>query len=157
LRELVTDPEGIMEILGRSAVVFLAIHDEPAPYIVPVFFGYTEGRLYVHSAQAGTKIELLRTNPRVGFTAVSGATIVEGKTACDFTASTESVAGNGTARIVEDEGERLRGLDLIMRHYAAHGPAEGFSYRPASLSRTCVIAIDIHRMTGKRIGDQTGA
>ncbi len=154
MRKLLTDPGEITRILGRSTVVFLAFHDNPAPYVVPMFFGFEEGRLYLHSAPAGTKIDLLRADPRVGFTAVCEVKIVEGKTACDFTASAESIAGSGTARIIENEKERLHGMDLIMRHYAAHSPAEGFSYRSGSLSRTAVMAIDIHEMTGRRIGSQ---
>ena len=152
LRELVTDPAQVAEILGRSEVLFLAIHSNPAPYVLPVFFGFEQGRLYVHSAPGGAKVELLRADPRVGFTAVCSVAIVEGTAACSFSARAESVTGSGIAGIVEDEAERLHGLDLIVRHYASRVPAEGFTYAPASLSRTRVIRIDIQAITGKRIG-----
>jgi hypothetical protein len=156
LPELVRDPKNMARILGKSTVVFLSIHNEPAPYIVPLFFGYENARLYVHSSTAGTKIELLRADPRVGFTAVAAAKIVEGTTACDFTVRAASVAGNGTARFIEDEREKLHALDLIMRHYSVQRPGDSFHYRPASLLRTCVIAIDILSIIGKRFGDQIG-
>jgi len=147
----VTDLQDITRILDQSTVLFVAFHEEPAPYVVPLFFGHEPGRLYLHSALAGTKIELLRIDPRVGFSAVAGARIVEGEAACDFTARAESVAGTGTARLVDDEGERMHGLELIMRHYAAHRAADSFSYRPSTLSRTCIIAIEVQQMLAKRI------
>jgi len=147
----VTDPQDIARILELSTVIFVALHDEPAPYVVPLFFGHEPGKLYVHSALMGTKIELLRSDPRIGFSTVAEARIVDGKDACDFTARAESVAGTGAARIVDDEKEKMHGLDLIMRHYAPNRSANDFRYRPETLSRTCVIAIDVEQMTAKRI------
>ncbi len=147
----VTDIEEITRILDQCTVIFLSFHDTPSPYVVPLFFGHEPGRLYLHSAAAGTKLDLLRADPRVGFSAVAAAQIVEGKTACGFTARAQSVAGAGTARIVADETEKRHGLDLIMRHYAPRSAAEGFSYKPASLSRTVVMAVEIQVMTAKKI------
>ncbi|HVP18994.1 MAG TPA: pyridoxamine 5'-phosphate oxidase family protein [Spirochaetia bacterium] len=144
----VTDPKEIQGILAESPVVSLAIHDEPAPYVVPLFFGHEDGRLYVHSALSGTKIRLLHADPRVGFTAWTPAEIVEGGDACSFSARARSVAGTGVARIVEDEKERMHGLDLIMRH--STGREAGFAYDRASVSRTLVIAVDIVAILGKR-------
>ena len=54
------------------------------------------------------------------------------------------------ARVVEDEEERRRGLDVIMRHYGVGGP---FVYNPGSLARTSVIAIQIDTLHGKSAGD----
>jgi hypothetical protein len=146
----VTDVEEIARILDQCTVVFLSFNDAPAPYVVPLFFGHEPGRLYVHCAPVGTKIDLLRADPRVGFSAVAAAQMVEGEGACDFTARAQSIAGAGTARIVDDETEKWHGLDLIMCHYAPRGE-QGFNYKPASLSRTAVIAIEIQAMTAKRI------
>jgi hypothetical protein len=39
-----------------------------------------------------------------------------------------------------------------MAHAVRSAPAGGFSYRPGSLERTGVVAIDITSITGKRIG-----
>jgi uncharacterized protein len=143
----VADLDEIQRILEDSQVVHLAMHDEPAPYVVPLFFGHEAGRLYVHSAVSGTKIRLLRADSRVGFSAATRPGIVEGESACSFTARARSITGTGIARIVDEESERLHGLDLIMRHYT--GGDRGFTYDPASLSRTLVIAIDIVAILGK--------
>jgi hypothetical protein len=144
----VTDKTEIEGILARAEVLYLGVRDEEAPYVVPVNFGFEKGTLYVHSALRGAKIDLLRSDPRVGFSAHADLQIVAGKTACDFSARATSVVGRGRARIVQDEAEKVRGLDAIMRHYGAAHPV----YRQESLSRTNLIAIDIDSIRGKRIG-----
>ena len=150
---LVVDSETIATILDQCVVLFLAFHDETAPYVVPLFFGHEPGRLFVHCAATGTKLDLLRVDPRVGFSAATAAAIVEGKAACDFTTRAQSVAGTGIARIVETEDEKKHGLDLIMRHYAAGRAGQvSWIYQPVTLARTVLIAVEIQSMTGKRIG-----
>jgi hypothetical protein len=150
-QRLVVDPEEVTRILAQCTVLFLSFHDEPAPYVVPLFFGYEPGRLYVHCAATGTKLDLLHADPRVGFSAVASAEIIESEAACDFTARAQSVIGSGIARIVEAEDERKHGLNLIMRHYTTDGGQDVLNYRPITLSRTVLIAVEIQSMTGKRI------
>jgi nitroimidazol reductase NimA-like FMN-containing flavoprotein (pyridoxamine 5'-phosphate oxidase superfamily) len=172
----ITDSAALEEILRAAPILYLALHAQPAPHVVPVCFGMEDGLLYVHGAAAGTKIDLIRANPSVGFSACTEVTVTAGAAACSSTASARSVVGTGRARIVQDEGERIRGLDAIMRHYQpAHGPVdhsgsgpadpcgrapsersqEGsrFTYRSQSLSRTCVIAIHVETLSGKRTGE----
>ena len=141
------------DILRRARVLFLCLSDARAPYVVPVCFGWKKDTLYVHSALSGTKIDLLRADPAVGFSACTDMTITSGATACDFSLQAESIAGTGRARILAEEKERVHGLDLIMRHYAESAGVPVFS--PGSLSRTCVIAITIETLRGRRLGRRT--
>jgi len=67
-----------------------------------------------------------------------------------------SVVGTGRARIVDEEEERRRGLDAIMRHYPAAGASPPV-YRAESLARTCVIAIHIDTLHGKSVGKRRAA
>ncbi len=149
-----TDLAEIEQILADARVVFLSFHRQPAPYVIPLFFGYERGRLYVHSARTGTKIRLLEADPRVGFSAATSAEIVEGKSACSSTARAASVVGTGTARIVTEERERLHALDLVMRHSTGRQPP--FHYKAASLARTLVIAVDINAILGKGTENRPG-
>jgi uncharacterized protein len=146
----ITDPALLDEVFEKAQVLFLSLHDEPAPYVVPVSFGHAEDTLYVHGAMEGAKITLLRRNPRVGFSATTEPGIAPAATPCAFGIRGASVVGTGTARIVEDPAERARGLDAIMRHYAP-GAVAG-DYAPGVFSRTAVIAIAIETLCGKRFG-----
>lgn len=143
----ITERGELEEILARAEILFLALHDEPAPYVVPLTFAYAEGAFWFHGAPEGTKLDLIRRDPRVGFSAVADARTVPGATACDFAATGASVVGRGTARIVADPGERRRGLDALMRRHGMDRPA----YRAESLARTCVVRVDVEELRGKRL------
>jgi uncharacterized protein len=157
----ITDPAAVDAILAEAPLLFLSFHDEPAPYVVPVCFGRDGDTLYVHSAPTGTKIDLLEANPSIGFCAATAMTLTGGPAAaapgveaCRYGARGCSVSGTATARVVEDEDERRRGLDAIMRHYLTvpGGPAAGFTYAPATLARTCIIALRIDTVRAKCTG-----
>jgi nitroimidazol reductase NimA-like FMN-containing flavoprotein (pyridoxamine 5'-phosphate oxidase superfamily) len=158
----ITAPAQLEKILTQARVLFLSLRDAQAPYVVPVCFGWEKDTLYVHSALTGAKIDLIRADPSVGFSACTEITLTPGATACNFSLQAESIAGTGRARILADDKERTRGLDLIMRHYSegdsieapVYGvPAERVSpYGIGPLSRTCVIAITILTLRGRRLG-----
>lgn len=151
----ITDPAQIDAILDEAQVLYVTMKDEPAPYIVPLCFGRDARTLYVHSALAGTKIELLRAHPLVGFCAATPMRVVPAANACGWGSRARSVAGTATARIVEGEEERHRGLDAIMRHYAqasAEAPSSEPVYAPRTLERTCVIAFRVETLRAKHTG-----
>ncbi len=146
-RNEITDRAELEQVLARAEVLFLALHDTPAPYVIPLNFAYADGVLWFHCAREGTKLDLIRRDPRVGFSAVADARIVPGAAACDYAACGRSVVGRGTARVVTDPEERRHGLDALMRHYGMERPA----YRPDSLERACVLRIDVEELRGKRL------
>ena len=156
---IITDRAALTRILQEAPILYLALRAEPAPYVVPVHFGIsTDGTLlYLHGKLGGRKMELLRADPRVGFSTCTEVRVIPAASACAFTASASSVVGTGRARIVENEAERALGLDAIMAHYGdgdQHGD-EGRGrprYRPESLARTAVMAIHVESLTGRRTG-----
>jgi len=63
----ITDRAEIDTILASTNVMHLALADGDVPFLVPVFFAYDEASMCFHSASAGTKIEILKRNPKVCF------------------------------------------------------------------------------------------
>lgn len=147
----ITDPAALRAILQEATVLFLGLHDEPAPYVLPVCFAHDDDCLYIHCAREGTKLERIRARSEVGFSATTPFTLVTGPTACDFGCRARSVVGTGRARIVTDDAERARALAAIMRHYAG-SRADTLFLRTESVDRTTVLAIDIETLRAKRIG-----
>ena len=143
----ITDRAELEEILAKAEVLFLALHDEPAPYVLPLNFAYADGVIWFHCAREGTKLDLIRRDPRVGFSAVTDAGVVAGAAACDFAATGCSVVGRGTARIATDPAERRRGLDALMSRFGMERP----EYRSDSLERACVIRVAVEGLRGKRL------
>ena len=145
----VTDVRAMREIMQRCDAVCIAFSGE-TPYVVPMSFGYEEedGRftLYLHGAMEGEKMARIRENPRVAFTMYGGNRILEGKSACAYTTTYESLCGSGTIALLEGE-EKRRGIDALMRHYA---PDRQLPVEKDVLARTAVLRLSVFELTGKR-------
>lgn len=57
-----------------------------------------------------------------------------------------SVIGFGPASFIEDDEEKKKGLNCIMRHYRD----ETYQFSDEDVRNVCVIRIDIDSMTGKK-------
>ena len=115
---------------------------EDTPYCLPLSLVRVDNRLYFHCAKQGRKLDLLRQNPRVGFTAYVDVRILREKATTAF----RSVYGTGTAVIVEDPEEKRAALDAVTVRFKSLCP------RPAPdsmLRRVAVIRIDIDSLMGK--------
>ncbi len=145
----IKDREVIDSILRRALVCRIAMCDGDGPYIVPMSFGYSDGRIYLHSAKEGKKIDILRKNSKVSFEVDLDSKLGKGGKACKWGMDYLSVVGFGTASFVEDPTEKKEGLDAIMEHYSGY---KEHQYAPEVFDRTAVIRIDIEGMTGKKSG-----
>lgn len=141
----ITDKADIEAMLRSQRICRLGLISEGRAYVVPVNYGYEPGAIYFHSARKGKKIEALAQNPEVCFEVEEAAAIVVGDLPCKYTTHYRSVIGFGRAAILEDAGEKLHGLRVIMQ--AHDGPQEGFV--PEIVEITAVVRIDIESMTGK--------
>src|SRR5665647_3093625 len=106
--------------LGTAEVLRLGMTDADGPYVVPVNFGYADGRIYVHGPGEGRRLEAIARDPRVCFEA-DECEIVRADKPCGFTARFRSVIGYGSARVLVPVAEKRAGLDVIMRHYGSTG------------------------------------
>ncbi|MBR5287170.1 MAG: pyridoxamine 5'-phosphate oxidase family protein [Clostridia bacterium] len=75
-RREITDPAIISAMLDRMEILYLGINDGPAPYVVPLNFGFAfvgDGDLefYFHCARQGHKLDCLARDPNVCVTAAS--------------------------------------------------------------------------------------
>ncbi|MDR2743267.1 MAG: pyridoxamine 5'-phosphate oxidase family protein [Treponema sp.] len=148
----VTGAEELLEIIQECGVCRLGMADNGTPYIVPLNFGY-EYRddtlfLYFHSAREGKKIDLLKENNRVCFEMDCGHKLTPGKDACDYGFNYASVIGLGTVEFIEDETEKIRALNLLMKHQT--GEDRDFAYREADLRAVAVYRLRAETLTGKK-------
>ena len=140
------DEQEIRDILNKALVCRLGLYDGQYPYVVPMNYGYRDGRIYFHCAGEGRKIEILKRNDRVCIELDVDSRIVQGEKPCRWTMKYRSVIGFGRARIVHDEAERKDALDVILGHYGGSGG----EYDEKVLQRTVVIEVVLESMTGKQ-------
>ena len=118
----VTNPAEIRAVIERCKVLRLGLNATGAPYIVPMNFGWemTDGLpvFYLHCANEGRKIDLLRADPRVGFEMDGAHGLREGQTPCAYSYFYESVVGSGEITFLKDAAEKARALERILLHQA---------------------------------------
>jgi nitroimidazol reductase NimA-like FMN-containing flavoprotein (pyridoxamine 5'-phosphate oxidase superfamily) len=141
-----SDRAEIEAIIAEAMVCRLAMCDGDRPYIVPMSFGYRDGKLYFHCATEGKKLGILAKNDKVCFEMDVDQEVKRGGSACDFGMKYRSVIGFGAASIIDDPSEKAAALDVIARHYSA-SPEE---YPEALLEVMKVIQVEIESMTGKK-------
>ncbi len=146
----ITDQRELEAFISRETILRVAFYDRGEIYIVPVNYGYlTVGErysFYFHGACAGRKYELAGTEPSVGFEIDGRYKLLEGETACRFSAAFQSVTGTGKLHLVEDREEKRRGLDAIMKQ--ATETAE-WDYEDRTLGRTAVFRLDVEKISCK--------
>jgi nitroimidazol reductase NimA-like FMN-containing flavoprotein (pyridoxamine 5'-phosphate oxidase superfamily) len=149
--------EAMEALLDAAAVCRLGLspgpEDDGFPYVVPVHFAYQQGRIYIHSACQGRKMERMKKNGRVCVEVDECLGLKAAGKACGYGSRYRSVIAFGTARLVEEEAAKRRALQLLMGKYAKRRRGrESWVFSGPEVSRVAVIEIEIERMTGKRGG-----
>jgi len=135
-------------VLERGSNGVLAcLGDDGYPYAVPLNYVYCDGKIYVHSAKEGHKIDAVAGYPKVSFAVVDEDTILSDK----YTSLFRSVIAFGTARIVDGD-ERARAFDAMVEKYSGDRPEEEKRNIVAHCEKSHVLAIDIEHITGKEAG-----
>ena len=150
----VDDDEWIRRFLERCPVGSLATVHDGQPYINTNIFAYDRSRefIYVHTARVGRTRWNLERDARVCFSVGELGRILPADTAMEFSLEYAGVTVFGVGRVLEEPGEKRRGLELLMNKYAPHLRL-GEDYRAITdgeMSRTSVFGIEIEEWTGKR-------
>ena len=91
----ITDNREMERIISEGKICYLAMAKDDEPYCVPLNFGYSTGRFYVHSAPEGRKIDILKRNPFVWLTITGRSGITSRTRACAWGMMYESVMVKG--------------------------------------------------------------
>ena len=145
----ITDPNELASILEYGIVCRLGIHDGSVPYIVPMNYGYADGKLYFHSARKGKKIDLLKENNLVCFEVDAFLSLEKKPDPCEWGMHYKSIIGSGTISFIEDRDEKIRCLHIIMNHYARDA-ADEWTFREPMVNAIVIMELEIVTLTGKR-------
>lgn len=99
----------IAVMTGCTNGVLACLGDEGYPYAVPLSYVYSNGRIYIHSAKAGHKIDAITKNPKVSFSVIDEDKIVSE----EYTTYFRSVIAFGKSRIIEGD-ERLESFAALV-------------------------------------------
>ena len=146
-REFVESRKEIEAILKEETIGFLGMCVDGQPYVVPLNYGYVEGRILFHCALTGMKLDYLQENPQVCFTVGRQSGQVRRHAEGDpCHVDSDSVICYGLARIIKDLEERKNALDSFNRCFRPD--AEEISLD--ATKNCCAVEIKIAEMTGRR-------
>lgn len=146
-KERQRDESFAWDVLKKAPFVTVSmIGEDGAPYSVPVNAVVDDAYrvLYFHCAKSGRKLDALRANPAVSVCAVSRAAVIPG----DFTTDYTSAILRGRAEIVEDEGERVKAILLLVEELAPKYMQRLNESMDRCLPATCIVKIVPESLTG---------
>ena len=117
---------------------------EGQPYGVPLNYVLMDKCIYFHCALEGHKLDNILANDKVSFCVVGRTNVLP----VEFSTEFESVIAFGEASVVEGD-KRYQALVGLLEKYSPEFLDEGRKYIEKLDSRTKVVKIDIHSMTGK--------
>jgi nitroimidazol reductase NimA-like FMN-containing flavoprotein (pyridoxamine 5'-phosphate oxidase superfamily) len=142
----------IDQIINGSIVCHLAMIDnEGLPYVIPLNFGYQEGRLYIHCAPEGKKIEIWKHNPKVciAFSTDYEMRIQNEKVACSYSMKYRSVLVHGEVTPILEFDRKIQVLNFVMEKYAGKSD---YSYSKPAIENVTVFEIKIDRVESRVYG-----
>ena len=145
----ITDINEIIKILDKSKVLHLGLVDGDEPYVVPMNYGYImedeKLTIYLHCANRGRKLDVIRKNPKVFFELDCDIVPFEGDVACKYGITYASVMGRGVAQIVEDVEEKKLALSTLMKTQTG----KDFEFEDKMTTIVTVIKINTLEYTAK--------
>jgi nitroimidazol reductase NimA-like FMN-containing flavoprotein (pyridoxamine 5'-phosphate oxidase superfamily) len=128
--------------VGRLGVVL----EDGQPYVVPVGYAYSEGRIFFHTCNKGLKMDCLRRNANVCF-------------AVDETLSDNSMFKSvivfGTAEIVSDKVKMIPYLQKLIDKYRVPESFDAYMRKPGrnrekELEAVRICVITPNKITGRK-------
>lgn len=136
------------EILRSATAGVLSVNgDNGYPYGVPVSYVYADGKIYFHSAVQGHKVDAIRNNPKVSFCVIAQDDIKPQ----EFTTYFKSVIAFGTARIIEDDTEKMLTLRLLAERFTDSSVTSEMTGKEIAggFNRLLMVEINIEHISGK--------
>lgn len=138
--------EQCVEVLERRTAGVLAVSgDDDYPYAVPLSYVYCDSKIIFHCAKSGHKLDAIAKNDKVSFCVIDADEIVP----LEFTTYFRSVIAFGKARILDDEAEKRKAIEVLAEKYTPDHLEERNKEIDGAMMRLCMVEISIDYMTGK--------
>ncbi|MFA6865241.1 MAG: pyridoxamine 5'-phosphate oxidase family protein [Sphaerochaetaceae bacterium] len=136
------------ELLKECQIVTISMYDEEEkePYAVMVNPIVIDHTIYIHCANEGRKIDVLKKKSSVCITALVKSSIVERK----YTTAYESIVMYSHSQFIENDEEKERILYELCKQYTPNNKIESTKKLiDAELNNTTIIKFDIESISAK--------
>ena len=139
--------EEMEKMLQEEELGYLGLSLEGRPYVVPLNYSYTDGKILFHCGLKGKKLDAIKANPFVCFTVARQPGRVRehpGGDPCHV--DSDSVICHGRARMLDDLEGRKVALNDFNRRFRPAAPDV-----PLERVKNCgMVEITIAEMTGRQ-------
>ena len=151
MAEKVTDLGWMKELLAEEEVGHLAMSDNGEPYVVPINYAYMDGKIVLHCAMQGKKLDIIKKNPTVCLVIDRHPDKVKyhAEKRCHY--RFQSVIVYGKAKFVASAQDRLTWIKRYRKYFndrLAWIMPDNDDIKSAL--KCGIILIDIEEMTGRR-------
>ena len=149
-KQQISDEECIEVLKNAPRGVLSFIGENGYPYAIPInqFYDDRDNKLYFHGALQGLKLDLLKINNKVCFTAMDEGFIKEGEWALNI----KSVVCLGHMETLNDHEKILDQCRRLARKFYPTEQSIEDEIKKAG-SRVNMLVITIDRMTGKLVNE----
>ncbi|MFI5341895.1 MAG: pyridoxamine 5'-phosphate oxidase family protein [Candidatus Methylomirabilales bacterium] len=142
--------EEMEQILREEVLGYLGLAGDGQPYVVPLNYAYTAGKILFHCALTGQKLDAIRRNPHVCFTVARQTGAVRDHAGSVCHGDSDSVICSGRARLLDDLPERAAALNAFNRRYRPEAP----DLPRERVAQCMAVEITLAAMTGRRERDR---
>lgn len=144
-----TDPAVVDSILNEGLVCHVGFEVEGQPFVIPMVYGWQDGRIVLHGAPASRLQRALAS----GISVCVSVTLVDGlvlaRSAMHHSMNYRSVVAFGRGRAVEDTVEKRRLLDGMVERLIPGRTAQARPPSEKELRATAVVAVEIEEISAK--------
>ena len=145
-RKFIETTQEMEKLLTEERVGYLGLSHHNVPYVIPLTYGYCEGKIIFHGSSEGRKLEIIKENPAVCFTVSRYyGKMVSHPQGGECHADSDSVICYGRARIIEDIQERCRILNKFNRRLQPQAK----EITEEEVEFCSAVEISIEQMTGR--------
>ena len=149
----ITEQSHIDDILNTCTYLHLGLVDSGLPYVVPMNYGVTKDKtdghyiFYLHGANEGRKLDIIKSNPKCCITLERNVHPFEGRMACQYGTTYESIMGFGNISIIDDAVEKELAMKVLMQTQTGR---DDFEFNEKLLSIVTAYRIDIEELSAKQ-------
>lgn len=144
-KQILSTEKNIEILKNAKAGVLNLLGDNDYPYGVPMSYSFVDGKLFLHSAKKGHKIDAIKKHEKVSFTVIETDQIMPK----EFTTYYRSVIVFGKAHIIDDQDEMRAALKLLVEKYSSDFIEEGNAEIESLLNGVSIIVIEAEHISGK--------
>lgn len=110
------DRETVYQILDAGFVCHAGFNVDGQPYVIPTSYGRSGDTLYLHGSTASRMLRTMSTGVPVCVTVTHVDGLVLARAAFHHSVNYRSVVILGTARLVEDQAEKMEAMRIFTEH-----------------------------------------